>query len=1183
MSAHASALAKRRLIEASAGTGKTYALAGRFARAVIVDGVRVPRILAVTYTVKATEELQERVRLRLQRAAELAAGWDGGEPREEPAEDALLRALIAEALGNEALPALQRRLQRAARELDLAAILTIHQFCQRVLREQALLTGQPLLAAELQPDNLAARRALAVALWREAARDAEAVAFLRRAFGAPDRLAEALADLLAPEPLLPAPPDPMPRDPRTEAEAAWRALVAAWRTHGEAFRARLAPLFGNGLNRGQYKPEHAEAAFDWLARQPELPPPDALHEKLAKYGARALAKGCNKGATPPDSPLCAAIDALLDAREALAAWCAADDLRRLHALRERARALDARRKQAFNVRAFDDLIEAVHAALREPDTRAALVAAVRERFALALVDEFQDTDARQWAIFDALFERDGLVLVGDPKQAIYRFRGGDIATYLAARDRVDEVEALTRNFRSRPCVIGTVNALFERMSQREALGAGIAFDAAQPGGRVADADLVLDDAPAPALRFHAVPPLPGDEPRDAEGSRRIAAGLCAQAIVADLQAAADGRLRLREGERLRALEPRDCAVLVRSHREAADIRQALAGTGVPVAAAGRGSLYESDEALDLLTLLLAVRAPGDERRVRAALASPLFGFDAAALAALDAEGDALRRWQQRFESWRARWERHGPQAMLTDVLAERAEVLRALTDGERRLANWLQLGELLQETRAQRLGTQGQIDALRAAIANADRDDEAQWPRLESDAACVQILTLHASKGLEFPLVYLPFLGLGQNGQVRGDFALYTEHGRRVRYWRRGGDWKTACQRHLAEEGEETMRLLYVGLTRARHALWVCGGALAKAEGSPLAALLGGTVPSPSLREALGAALELREGEPAPETPTLRRPAAPPPPAPRAPRRTLRRDWWIHSFSQLHRQLPHGVLAGAEESPALDERALPPPETAGGPASAFAGERFGNALHHALEHADFAAWRGSDGAVPDGQREVLLDALRSQQYPAAQWDAGIAELAPLVARTLNAALPAREGAFALCALPPGARVAEMEFHFALADADSRALLSRLHAHGVAAHRQDFGGWTRLAGLMTGKIDLVCRVDGALYVLDYKSNRLRDYEPDTIAQAMRASEYDLQALLYTVAVHRWLRARRGTAYDYGRDIGGVRYLFCRGLDPQRPGRGVHALRFDRALVEGVDALLGGTPFASAAPR
>jgi exodeoxyribonuclease V beta subunit len=199
---------------------------------------------------------------------------------------------------------------------------------------------------------------------------------------------------------------------------------------------------------------------------------------------------------------------------------------------------------------------------------------------------------------------------------------------------------------------------------------------------------------------------------------------------------------------------------------------------------------------------------------------------------------------------------------------------------------------------------------------------------------------------------------------------------------------------------------------------------------------------------------------------------------------------------------------------------------------------------------------------------VLVDALRSQDYTEADDDAGVAALAPLVARTLNAVLP--EGV-RLADVAPGARVPELEFHFTLADADAQSLLALLQAHGIAPGRRDFGAWPRLAGLMTGKIDLTYRVDGRVYVVDYKSNRLPAYDDTALAQAMTASEYDLQALLYAVAVHRWLRMRRGADYDFARDFGGVRYLFCRGLEGER---GIAAPVFERALIEAVDALLGG---------
>jgi len=172
---------------------------------------------------------------------------------------------------------------------------------------------------------------------------------------------------------------------------------------------------------------------------------------------------------------------------------------------------------------------------------------------------------------------------------------------------------------------------------------------------------------------------------------------------------------------------------------------------------------------------------------------------------------------------------------------------------------------------------------------------------------------------------------------------------------------------------------------------------------------------------------------------------------------------------------------------------------------------------------------------------------------------------------LNAPLP--EGV-RLCDVPEGDRIAELEFHFTLADADAQAFLALLQQHGIARGRRDFGAWPRLSGLMTGKIDLTYRVDGRLYVIDYKSNRLPAYDAHALADAMSASEYDLQALLYVVAVHRWLRLRRGADYAMATHFGGVRYLFCRGLDATDPAPGLAAPEFPAALVEAVDALLIG---------
>ncbi|MEJ1097486.1 MULTISPECIES: exodeoxyribonuclease V subunit beta [unclassified Pseudoxanthomonas] len=1174
----------RSLVEASAGTGKTYALAGLFARAVIVDRLRVPQILAVTYTVAATQELRERVRLRLRQAVELADTWKDCDPetREGDApETAMLRRLLHQALlsePRESLPALRQRLARALREMDLAAIATIHGFCQRVLREHALDTRQPLIASELETADTAARERLAADLWRAFSRDTEGADFLHRQFGRVEDISRALRDLLAPEPLLP-PPPPALVDPRPALAHAWRQVCESFTVHGEPACEVVGRAIADAvLKANEYKADHVVSLWQWLRKAVASPnPPSAVHPKLHKYLPAVLEKGTlkAKAGKTPQSPLFATFEPVIDTLTAVEHWQEARDLQRLHALRADALRRERVRKEAFNVRDYDDLIGELHAAVADERASANLIGALREQFPCVLVDEFQDTDARQWNIFARLFGDGSLVLVGDPKQAIYRFRGGDVNTYVAAAGTAQQGATLDRNFRSRPSVIRAVNTLFES-APPGALGEGIDFLPTHPGGNAADMDFLLDGQAAPAIHFHVVPPTDTGKDYTKPVSVHMAAELCADAILQRLQQAQAGRALIKDrlSKSMRPLQPRDVAVLVRDHRQATAVRHALSLRGVPAVASGRESLYQSEEAQDLLTLLLALRAPGDDRRLRAALATPLLGWDAAHIAVLDEEGDLLRQWQQSLVSWRSRWERHGLQAMLAEVLAANAERLLGQAGGERRLTNYLQLGELMQSAAGRNLGTQGQLDALRYDIVHADGDDEAQQPRLESDAGRVQILTLHKSKGLEFPLVYLPFVGIGRQEKLNG-LAMYTDaSGQRVRQWPTtqtfdgAPAWNDAKQAHLDEESAEDMRLLYVGLTRASEALWLCCGPLSQHRNASLHRLLQAPGPAPKTLDALGNAAVISSGLPPMERPP-RLPAAPvlAVPEPRIAQRRLHRDWWIHSFSQLHKQQPHGASAMIEARPADDEA---PSATAPPRPRQFGGARFGNTLHHALERVDFAAWCGHVSELPPhGQIQPLIDALNSQGYPEKQHEAGIHELTPLIASTLNTPMP--EGV-RLCDLPPEARIAELEFHLALRGATTQAFLDLLHRYGLAMDRHDFGVWTQLTGLLNGKIDLTYRHAGRVYVMDYKSNDLPSYDPDALAQTMASSEYDLQALLYTLAVHRWMQLRLGGKYDYDRDFGGVRYVFCRGLDVIDPARGVFVPQFPRALVEAVDALL-----------
>ncbi|HLM53256.1 MAG TPA: 3'-5' exonuclease, partial [Pseudoxanthomonas sp.] len=682
------------------------------------------------------------------------------------------------------------------------------------------------------------------------------------------------------------------------------------------------------------------------------------------------------------------------------------------------------------------------------------------------------------------------------------------------------------------------------------------------------------------------------KPYSAGRSRELATQACVAAIHRVLTEARAGTAAL-EG---RPVQPGDIAVLVRSHAEATRIRQALAMAGIAAVAAGKQSLFATEEARELHALLLALLHGADDGRLRTALATVLLGVDARGLAALDDEGEALRHWQLAALGWHQRLQRGGPLALVNDLCAQHAVRLLGLLDGERRLANYLQLAELLQEAQSRALGLHGLVDWLaRRIAASADEDPgpgESRLLRLESDAHRVQVVTLHKSKGLEYPLVFLPFAGIGGRLRDAGRHVTVAGEDGRALQWKLLPtllDWEVSRQRWADAQRGEDARLLYVGLTRARDALWLAQGMFHCHDKTALAPM----VQDPdALEAALGPAIHVDHGPPPADLPWLGPPPgdqAAPSPA-RIAARPIPNDWWVYSFTQLARaEGGHETAAAATQADAgagdeaaaaladaVDIGSADPAETFD---PRFTGSRFGNVLHAALEQVDFAAWAGwrqGDGAPP-GQDAPLRAALHAEGYPRDELDSGVAMLAALVGHTLTVALP--EGV-ALSALPPAQRRAEMEFHFAMRPTSVPALLELLHAHGVVPARHGFGLRRRLEGLMTGKIDLTYTHGGRWYVLDYKTNRLPAYDPAALEQAMAHSEYDLQALVYTLALHRWLRFRLGAArdggtYDYGRDFGGIRYLFCRGLDAGRdPSPGVHAQRFAPELVHALDALFAG---------
>jgi exodeoxyribonuclease V beta subunit len=1187
-------LAGVQLIEASAGTGKTFTLATLYARLVIESGLPVSAILAVTFTEAATKELRERLRERLvlaQRLVESALS-DGSTlaAASDDASDAtrLTWRLVQAAIAREGGPALRRRLRAATEQMDLAPIHTIHGFCRRALADHALEAGQPLLERELLQNEAGLRREVALGFWREQSRRETSAAALASIWNSPDALAGSLRDLLALDVLLPAPAVVDARQANAELIAARDQLAEQFRLHRDTARELLRRACAEGSVKATYVKDSAvdpvwQALDDWLT---DARSGDPLAKNLGNYATQRLQERANKNQTAPTAPL---FDAIERWQRSCDAWqrVARDlSIAMVHAARDFARARIDSLKRERGLLGFDDMIRGVADALDGPGGEL-FAQGLQAQYAVALVDEFQDTDARQWSIFRRLFaqattnagdEQRALFLIGDPKQAIYRFRGGDVFTYLAAARHADARHRLERNFRSRPLALHAVQALFELSGADAFAQAGIGFEAVQPGGRCLDQDWQIDGTSAPAFNVLVLAAEESDE--NIDESRERATTACVGAIHAVLAAGLAGSAQLVDASgRQRAVEPRDIAVLVESNKDAERIQAALSRAGIPSVAAGRSSVYDSDEAQQLCWLFEALLAPADDQRLRAALAAPLFGLDAAALADFDEHEAGHRAWQDRLQHWQQQAQRFGPMALIGEICAENAPRLLALRDGERRLTNYLQLAEELQAADVHALGLAGLLAELERRIEDADSANDAELLRLESDADRVKIMTLHMSKGLEFEFVFLPYAATSGAERTSGNPPMARFHdglrGVATLYPDKGD---TACQQEAAEERAESVRLLYVGLTRARLATWLVWGAANNAHKTPLAWLLHREAGAATTDKITAAAIEQRlatlqsqapqaisvqSAAIASQWPRLVFAGEAKPAAAAIARRILDRDWWVYSFSQLARE-----DSGVDIRAAEDEIETLPAMSY----SRFSGTRFGNSLHAALEKISMRKWLDwSTPLPPPGEFDILADALREHGYHSEDdLTEGVPLLTGLIGETLNVRLP--EGA-RLAALPDAARCNEMEFHLALSSTAMPELLELLHRHGIVAARQGFGLRQRIEGLLTGRIDLVYQVDGRYYLLDYKSNQLRAYTHEALALAVQESEYDLQYVLYTLALHRWLRFKLGSAYDIEQHLGGVRYVFCRGLDRTREDSpGVHALTLPRPLIEALDALL-----------
>ncbi|GAA4368887.1 UvrD-helicase domain-containing protein [Nocardioides caricicola] len=859
-----------------------------------------------------------------------------------------------------------------------------------------------------------------------------------------------------------------------------------------------------------------------------------------------------------------------------------------------------RRKRRLGILSYDDLLTQLADALKDEDGAAAQ--RMRARWSIVLVDEFQDTDPVQWQVLDRAFSGHAtMVLIGDPKQAIYAFRGGDVTTYLQAAATATTQQTLSVNWRSDAPLLDSFQALLR-------------------GAALGDDRIVVRDVEAhhreSRLSGGAAPFRVRVVRRDQfrrGGSAMLPVAQVRPHVAKDL--ALDVRRLLASGATYcgEPLRPRDIAVISYRHADLADVREALLAQGVPAVIAGGGSVFATPAAVEWLTLLEALEQPHRSARVRAAALTCFLGHTPAEIDAggddlTDEVADTLRAWVELFTH-------RGIAAVLEAAnVSGLPERVLAEVGGDRRLTDLRHIGEALHEvTLTERHGLVSLLTWLRDQVSEgrAGRGVE-RTRRLDSDAAAVQLVTIHASKGLEYPVVYLPALSDRFVPKPTRPLFHDDDGNRCLNVGAGGADWSDHCRRWADEEAGEWLRLLYVAITRAKSQVVAWWAPTKNAVASPLHRMLmrdaesvdvPDSPPVPNDDDVVALFSRWRDrGGPSPEAAIHADPGADPPrPAPpalaaRAFTREVDTEWRRASYSSLSKLETAAAVTSEPEVSAKDDEELeptalelvPPADDVPSPMAGLpVGATFGSLVHAVLEHTDPDA--------PDLRAELLAHIDDQLGWWPVELDRE--ELADALVAVCDSPLGPLAGGLTLRKLSLADRLREMDFELPLGDGrlgDIGPLLERHlpagdpvreYAHTLAGPL----GEQTLRGYLTGSVDVVLRLPGPRYlVVDYKTNWVgpadapltaHSYRPEALAAAMGHSDYPLQALLYAAVLHRFLRWRQ-PGYDPSVHLGGVLYLYLRGMcGPDTPlvdgaPCGVFAWKPPVALVEDLSDLLDG---------
>jgi exodeoxyribonuclease V beta subunit len=1149
-------LQRHAVIGASAGTGKTYSLEHLVLRLLTEADATLEQILLVTFTEKAAGELKDRLRMRLEKA-------------------------LPE------MPAHQAVIQTALDSFDQAHVYTIHGFCQRTLQEYAF----------EQRQDFRQELALDVDLLQSCLREIQRKAW-REEYGEQLRTVLELADyngikgseaweqrvLRIAGSLRQGCDHRLQPDLLDGWPGCLQELGAGLRADWETCRRLAGPLDANRLEehplyvgfdrldvqanwRDPRRRKVLLPLLRWLADPEAGERPVIAFCRLLitcaeassfnKHAFRLISTQLSKKAVAQLADYCPGLMELVELveqRRQATDWDALQHQLALGTIRQLHEHLTAYKRER-GLLSFEDMLTRVDDALnpgKNPEAEA-VATHLRRRYRYAVIDEFQDTDLIQWRIFKRIFVDGGpphrLFVVGDPKQAIFGFRGADLQAYLSAvRDLSDGHAAqevhLDVNWRSCPELLDQLNVLFA--NGEWFAGTDISYRPVLPPRETKPPSaLVADRTGQNALTLVDLAGL--DSARDA---RRHYAQFIAHEIGRLLGWPGGNPLLEFEakGKPARGLRADDICVLVFKRREAIPLLDALRAAKIPYSFYKQPGLWQSEEAVHLSYVLKALARPDQAQGFRKALLTRFFRLTPQDLSQSD-ELPANHPTKELFARWLG-WADDQNWAPLFQSLLEDTGLLHddpQAAEAERRLANCRHIFHALQHAAyAENLDLLGILDRLET-LRRRPSDNDMDVQPIETEQRKVQIMTIHASKGLEFPVV---FLAGGFTGGRGGDYLTYRDGNTLVFDLRKGDDARSSAAKQ--EQDAEQRRLLYVALTRPMFKLYVpklAADCKYQSKGPVI------TILAPAAEKAGLRTTEARLDRPAEVQPRPEEVSAPPSPEPPVcdnlakllPPADLdfrRRRILIRSFSSLHRQSSRSEVPNfAERLPRADDDdqdALAGQEPLRGPV-------FGDLVHDVLEKIDFAAvgraeaWQAllTDGTparqLVDQQLAKHLPRYTSRLSLTQLQEPSRQQVARLVWNALHTPLSALGGP--LWQIPAGDRLHELEFHFPeMEDAPPEV--------------------RRENGFLTGFMDLVFRHNGKVFLADWKTNLLSgSYTPDELAHSMRECDYVRQYRLYLQALARWQKRARGDAFDPRRDLGGVYYLYVRGMNGQDEAAGV----------------------------